>query len=43
MKLTANTATAIISPGGIQSQGIVRSIEKDWASVSILPQLGVGG
>ena len=43
MKLIERTASAIIVPGGIQSQGIDSSTVSDWASFSMLPQLGVGG
>ena len=43
MKLIERTASAIIVPGGIQSHGIDSSTVSDCASVSMLPQLGVGG
>ena len=39
----ATTRTTIRSPGGIQSQGCFVSTVRDWALLSILPRLAVGG
>ena len=43
MKLIARTEIRIIMPAGTQSHGLVSRMVKDCASLSICPQLAVGG